>query len=134
MPSLKTSSTSSCLSIFGGSCWKLTTSTTILLLQRFFQPPPSLWGVCVCVCGGGGGCFNTNLDKVINSIVFILQVALKFSVQGIDSIIKQTMKFFIWLQLIMYEFIHFLTGISSFKDSLLFLSQGRNRKDRGKEV
>ena len=59
----------------------------------------------------------------MNSIVFIMQVALKFCVQGVDSIIKQTTKLFIWPQLIMYEFIHFLAGISSFKDS--FLLRGR---------
>ena len=72
--------------------------------------------------GRGGGCFTTNLNQVMNSIGGIFQVFLKFSVQGINSIIKQTMKYFIWLQLITYEFIHFQAGTSSFKDCLLFLS------------
>ena len=49
-PKLKTSSTSSRLSIFEGYCWKLTTSTMSLLLQRLFQPPSTPFVVCVCVC------------------------------------------------------------------------------------
>ena len=44
------------------------------------------------------------------------------------------MKFFIELQLITYEVIHFLAGTSSFKDSLLFLPHGRYRKNRRREV
>lgn len=104
----------------------------MLLPQRLSKPPPNSFSVvCVCVClgegGRGGGCFTTNLNQVMNSIVGILQVSLKFSVQGINSIIKQTMKYFIWLQLITYEFIHFQAGTSSFKDCLLVLSPGRNK-------
>ena len=82
-----------------------------LLLQRLFQPPSTPFVVCVCVCVcvcRGKECLTTYLDQVMNSIVFIMQAALKFSVQGVDSIIKQTIKLFIWPQLIMYEFIHFL--------------------------
>lgn len=94
-----------------------------LLVQRLFQAPSTpLW--CVCVCRGKE-CFTSYLDQVMNTIVFIMQVTLKFSVQGVDSTMKPTIKLFIWPQLIMYEFIHFLAGISPFKDSLLF---------RGREV
>ena len=102
-------------------------------LNVFLNHPPTPFRLCVCVCvclgegGRGGGCFTTNLDQVVNSIGCILQVSLKFSVQGIHSIIKQTVKYFIWLQLITYEFIHFQAGTSSFKDCLLVLSPGRNK-------
>ena len=45
------------------------------------------------------------------SIACILQVALKFLVQGFNSTFKPATKVLIWLQLIRYEFIQVQAGI-----------------------
>ena len=44
------------------------------------------------------------------------------------------MKFAIWLELIAYELIYFQARASSFKDSFLFLPNGRKGKEHGNEV
>ena len=67
-----------------------------------------------------GKCFITNLDEVMNPIECIRQDSSQFFVQGVNSFIIKTIKSFIWLQLIMYEYLNFPAGASSIKESFLF--------------